>query len=121
MISAGLKSSAVADGLFDFYQLNHSGIEEKVFTLHGQNGAVTSVTVWMLNNKDPNLQRYETTMQYTMSFEHIEQVWVPTGTSVTIPSVELHVASGRGRPSSRPLPCVVPAAPISGPPEARCL
>jgi hypothetical protein len=33
---------------------------------------VTSVGVWMLNTKDPNLTRYETTMQYTISFAHIE-------------------------------------------------
>ena len=84
-ISAGLKSDAVVDALFDFYQPSTSGAEAKVFTLHGGNGRVTSVTVWMLNNKDPNLVRYETTMQYTMSFEQIEQVWVPTGANVIIP------------------------------------
>jgi len=49
VISAGLKSDAVADALFDFYQPSVSGIEAKVFTLHGTGGAVTSVGVWMLN------------------------------------------------------------------------
>jgi type VI secretion system Hcp family effector len=84
-ISAGLKASAAADGLFDFYQVAAQGLETKVFTLHGTNGKVTSVNVWMLNNKDPNLQRYETTMQYTMAFQHIEQTWLPTNDAVTIP------------------------------------
>jgi type VI secretion system Hcp family effector len=85
VISAGLKNEAVADALFDFYQLTQVGTEVKVYTLHGTGGAVTSVGVWMLNTKDPNLTRYETTMQYTMSFAQIEQVWIPNGASVTIP------------------------------------
>ena len=85
-ISAGLKSSAIADALFDFWQPGGPlGTEVKVFTLHGTNGEVTSVNVWMLNNKDPNLTRYETTMQYTMSFAQIEQEWLPTSDAVTIP------------------------------------
>jgi type VI secretion system Hcp family effector len=84
-IAAGLKSSAVADGLFDFYQPSASGIETKVFTLHGTNGRVTSVNYWMMNNKDPNLMRYETTVQYTMSFQHIEQTWIAGGLTVEIP------------------------------------
>lgn len=84
-IAAGLKSDAVADALFDFYQASLNGVETKVFTLHGKNGAVTSVNYWMLNNTDPNLIRYETTIQYTMSFPGIEQTWVANGNTVTIP------------------------------------
>jgi type VI protein secretion system component Hcp len=88
VISAGLKSGAVADALFDFYQaagVGGTGVEAKNYTLHGTDGKVTSVNVWMLNNNDPNLMRYDTTMQYTMSFQQIEQTWVPTNTAVTIP------------------------------------
>lgn len=84
-ISAGLKNNAVADGLFDFWQPSAQGAESKVFTLHGTNGKVTSVNFWMLNNKDPSLMRYETTVQYTMSFQHIAQEWLPTSVAVTIP------------------------------------
>ena len=85
-ISAGLKSGADTNALFDFYQAGGlSGTEEKVFTLHGTSGKVTSVNVWMLNNKDPNLVRYNTTIQYTMSFPQILQTWLPTATPVTIP------------------------------------
>ena len=84
-ISAGLKNSAVVDALFDFYQPGQLGVETKVFTLHGTSGEVTSVNLWMLNNKDPNLTRYETTMQYTMSFAQLEQTWLATNDSVTIP------------------------------------
>src|SRR6266567_6812261 len=79
LIGAGLKNNAVAVATFDFYQTSVSGTEVKSFTLHGTNGKVTSENIWMLNNKDPALQRYETTMQYTMSFQHLEQIWVPTG------------------------------------------
>ena len=88
VIAAGLKNAAQADGVFDFYQpnaLGGGGVETKVCTLEGTNGKVTSVSVWMLNNKDPNLTRYETTMQYTMSFAVFEQTWLPTNTSVIIP------------------------------------
>jgi type VI secretion system Hcp family effector len=85
LIGAGLKNNAVAEALFDFYQVTSTGIEAMVFTLNGTNGKVTSVNYWMMNNKDPNLMRYETTMQYTMSFQHIEQKWIPTSTAVTIP------------------------------------
>ena len=85
LIGAGLKDNAVAVATFDFYQASASGTEVKSFTLQGTNGKVTSVNIWMLNNKDPALQRYETTMQYTMSFQHLEQIWVPTGANVTIP------------------------------------
>jgi type VI protein secretion system component Hcp len=84
-IAAGLKSSAVADALFDFWQPGSSGIETKVFTLHGTNGRVTSVNYWMMNNKDPNLMRYETTVQYTMSFQSIVQTWLAGGLTVAIP------------------------------------
>ena len=85
-ISAGLKNDAVADALFDFYDTGgFTGTEVKNFTLHGTNGRVTSVNVWMMNNKDPNLTRYPTTIQYTMSFAAIEQTWVDGGVSVTIP------------------------------------
>jgi len=84
-VSAGLKSGAVADALFDFWQPSAVGSEVKVFTLHGTNGRVTSVNVWMLNNKDPNLTRYETTIQYTMSFAQLEQEWLPTGDAAIIP------------------------------------
>jgi type VI protein secretion system component Hcp len=84
-IAQGLKSSAVADALFDFWQPTSSGVEVKFFTLHGTNGKVTSASVWMLNNQDPALMKYATTMQYTMSFAAIEQVWTADGTSVTIP------------------------------------
>ena len=85
VIGAGLKNNAVAVATFDFYQPSASGIEVKSFTLHGTGGKVTSVNIWMLNNKDPSLMKYETTMQYTMSFQSIEQTWVPTGAAVTIP------------------------------------
>jgi type VI protein secretion system component Hcp len=85
VIANGLKTDAVADGLFDFWQPGPSGLETKVFTLHGTNGRVTSLNYWMLNNKDPNLMRYDTTVQYTMSFQAIEQTWLPTSVSVVIP------------------------------------
>jgi len=86
VIGNGLKNDAVADALFDFYDLNKStGAEVKIFTLHGTSGRVTSVNLWQMNNLDPNLARYAVTIQYTMSFTAIEQTWVATNTSVTIP------------------------------------
>ena len=85
VIGAGLKSKAAVDALFDIYQPSQSGLETKVYTLHGLAGAVTSVGLWMLNTKDPNLTRYEPTIQYTMKFAHFEQTWLPNCASVTIP------------------------------------
>ncbi len=87
-IATGLKNAQAVDALFDFYQPGSGptgGIETKVFTLHGTNGRVTSLNYWMLNNKDPNLTRYETTVQYTMSFASIEQTWLNGNISLVIP------------------------------------
>jgi type VI protein secretion system component Hcp len=89
VISAGLKSSAVVDALFDFYEPNvgpgGTGAEIITFKLHGTNGKVTSVNLWMMNNKDATLTRYATTIQYTMSFQAIQQTWVQNSATVTIP------------------------------------
>jgi Protein of unknown function (DUF796). len=84
-IGQGLKTSAVVDALFDFWTQGSSGSETLYFTLHGATGKVTSVNLWMLNNNDPNLQKYATTMQYTMSFASITETWVNGGLTVTIP------------------------------------
>jgi type VI protein secretion system component Hcp len=84
-IGQGLKSAAVVDALFDFWTPSQTGAETKYYTLHGTNGRVTSVNLWMLNNQDPTLTKYATAMQYTMSFAAIEQTWVADGTAVTLP------------------------------------
>jgi type VI protein secretion system component Hcp len=85
-IGQGLKSAAVADALFDFWTPSQStGGEAKYYTLHGTNGRVTSVNLWMLNNQDPTLTRYPAAMQYTMKFAAIEQTWLADGTAVTMP------------------------------------
>jgi type VI secretion system Hcp family effector len=84
-IGQGLKSAAVADALFDFWTPSQTGQETKYFTLHGTNGRVTSVNLWMLNNQDPTLTRFAPAMQYTMKFAAIEQTWTADGTAVTIP------------------------------------
>jgi type VI secretion system Hcp family effector len=85
-MSNGLKSNQSVEASFDFYTASQTGVEVKYLTLHGVNGRITSSNMWMLNNKDPNLTRYETTIQYTMSFPTItETQHVPTSRSVTIP------------------------------------
>jgi type VI protein secretion system component Hcp len=87
-IGQGLKSAAVVDALFDFYTPATSsggGTETKYYTLHGTNGRVTSVSLWMMNNNDPTLTKYATAMQYTMSFAAIEQTWLADGAAVTLP------------------------------------
>ena len=84
-IHAGLKNGAVVDALFDFYAPSASGTETKYFTLHGTNGQVRAANIWMLNNKDPNLMRYETTMQYAMSFTTIVETFTNGGLTVTLP------------------------------------
>jgi type VI protein secretion system component Hcp len=84
-IGQGLKSAAVVDALFDFWSPSPSGAESKYYTLHGTNGRVTSVNLWMVNNNDPSLMKYATMMQYTMSFAAIEQTWLADGNAVTIP------------------------------------
>jgi type VI protein secretion system component Hcp len=84
-IEAGLKSQAVADALFDFWLPSATGVETKFYTWHGTNGKVTSATIWMLNNQDPSLTKYPTSMQWTMSFASIEQTWTADGTAVTVP------------------------------------
>ena len=84
-ISQGLKSSAVADALFDFWLPSNTGVETKFYTVHGTNGKVTSASLWMLNNLDVSLLKYPVTMQYTMSFPAIEQTWTADGSAVTIP------------------------------------
>ena len=84
-IGQGLKTQAVVDALFDFWTPSQSAVETLYFTLHGTNGKVTSVNLWQLNNKDPNLMRYAITMEYTMSFTAIQETWMADSTTVTIP------------------------------------
>lgn len=84
-IGQGLKDAAVVDALFDFWNPSSSGAETLYFKLHGTNGKVTSVNLWMLNNQDPTLMRYATTIQYTMSFASITEEWIANGAMVTIP------------------------------------
>jgi type VI protein secretion system component Hcp len=88
-ISAGLKSAAVADALFQFWTPQTAGgggigTEVQYYSIHGTNGKVTSVDIWMLNNNDPNLLRYDNSVQYTMSFPSITETWMADGTTTTI-------------------------------------
>ena len=83
-ISAGLTTQAAVDATFDFYTPSQTGTETNFFRLHGTNGKVTSVNLWMPNNQDPNLTRYSTTMQVTMSFPSVTETYVVDGTTATI-------------------------------------
>ena len=68
VISNGLKLSQVAEAYFRFYQASAQGVEVQYFTLHGTAGKVTSADLWMPNNVDPALTRYNNSVQYTMTF-----------------------------------------------------
>jgi type VI secretion system Hcp family effector len=83
-ISAGLTTQAAVDATFNFYSASATGIEVNFFRLAGANGKVTSVNLWMPNNQDPNLLRYSTTMQVTMSFPSVNETYVVDGTTATI-------------------------------------
>ena len=84
-IGQALKSQAAVDAVFDFWTPSNTGAESLYFKLHGKNGKVTSVNLWQLNNNDPNLMRYATTMEYTMSFAAVDETWMADSTTVTIP------------------------------------
>lgn len=83
-ISAGLTTQAAVEATFNFYAPSSSGVEVNTFRLAGTNGKVTSVNLWMPNNQDPNLQRYATTMQVTMSFPSVTETYVPDGTTAVV-------------------------------------
>jgi type VI secretion system Hcp family effector len=83
-ISAGLTTQAAVDATFNFYIASPTGLEVNYFRLGGTNGKVTSVNIWMPNNQDPALQRYNTTCQVTMSFPSITETYVPDGTTATV-------------------------------------
>jgi type VI secretion system Hcp family effector len=85
VIANGLKNNQVAEGTFEFWLPSPTGAETQYFTLHGTQGKVTSVDMWMPNNQDPNLQRYNNTVQYTMTFQSMDITWVAGGISATIP------------------------------------
>src|SRR5712692_10351469 len=53
-IGGGLKSNASVEATFDFWEATPSGSEVLYFTLHGTSGKVTSIDLWMPNNKDPS-------------------------------------------------------------------
>jgi hypothetical protein len=90
-IENGLKTNASVDALFDFWTPTLSGTggtgtETLYMTLHGTNGSIKAVSMWMLNNKDPNLTRYETTIQYVMAFQANPHDWLPSpAQSVSLP------------------------------------
>ena len=83
-ISAGLTTQAAVDATFNFYTPSTTGSEVNYFRLAGTNGRVTSVNIWMPNNQDPNLTRYDTTLQVTMSFPSVTETYVPDGTTAVI-------------------------------------
>src|SRR3954471_6979947 len=85
VIATGLKNAKPADGTFRFWRSTATGVEQQYFTLHGKNGVVTSLDMWMPNNQDPNLTRYDNTVQYTIKFGSTAITWVPTGSEETIP------------------------------------
>jgi hypothetical protein len=58
----------VAEAFFRMYQASLTGQTTNYFTLHGTNGRVTSADLWMPNNVDPSLQKYNNSVQYTMKF-----------------------------------------------------
>lgn len=83
-ISAGLVSQANVDATFNFYTTTQQGVETNYFRLAGSPGKVTSVNIWMPNNQDPNLTRYDTTLQVTMSFPSVIETYVIDGTTATV-------------------------------------
>ena len=83
-ISAGLVSQANVDATFNFYQPSQTGAEINYFRLAGSPGKITSVNLWMPNNVDPNLTRYDTTLQVTMSFPSVTETYVIDGTTAVI-------------------------------------
>lgn len=90
VIAAGLKGNQVADATFQFWtpQLvggTGSGTEAQYFTLHGTAGRVTSLDMWMANNKDPSLAKYQNAVQYTMKFTSMQILWVDGAITTTIP------------------------------------
>ena len=86
-ISNGLKNNQVADAEFEFYTVSFQGTEDQYFTLHGTNGQVTSVDLWMPNNKDTALQSHANSVQYTMSFEATTMTREDTGATSTISTI----------------------------------
>ena len=85
VISTGLKNNQVADAEFEFWTPSTTGTEIQYFTLHGTNGRVTSVDLWMPNNRDAALQSQQSSVQYTMSFPATTMTWEDGGISATIP------------------------------------
>jgi type VI protein secretion system component Hcp len=83
-ISNGLTTDADVDATFNFYTPSVTGVETNHFRLAGSGGRVTSVNIWMPNNTDPNLTRYATTMQVTMSFPSVTETWLADSTTAVI-------------------------------------
>jgi type VI secretion system Hcp family effector len=85
VIATGLKTNKVADATFRFFMANPNGTESQSFTLHGTQGKVTSLDMWTPNTQDPNLTRYDHTVQYTIKFGSMLITWVPGNIHETIP------------------------------------
>jgi type VI secretion system Hcp family effector len=85
VIATGLKQNQVAVAFFKFWQASISGSETQYFTLHGTAGKVTSIDLWMPNNQDAALLKYNNAVQYTMKFGSMEILWTDGGISETIP------------------------------------
>jgi len=68
VIANGLKLNQVAEAFFRMYQASSTGVETNYFTLHGTAGHFTSADLWMPNNQDASLLKYNNSVQYTMKF-----------------------------------------------------
>jgi type VI secretion system secreted protein Hcp len=62
-----------------YWRPSATGAEEQYYTVKLTNANIASITQRMLNNKDPNLMRYETYEEIAFTYQKIEWTWVKGG------------------------------------------
>ena len=82
--STGLRTMMIGnetakDWELQFFRPSTTGAETQYFTIRLTNAAVTSIDMRMLNNKDPELTKFETYEEVAFVYQKIEWTWVDGG------------------------------------------
>jgi type VI secretion system secreted protein Hcp len=79
--STGLRTMMIGnetakDWELQFFRPSATGVETQYFTIRLTNASVTSIGMRMLNNKDPELTKFETYEEIAFVYQKIEWTWI---------------------------------------------
>lgn len=69
----------VTEWELQYWRPSATGAEQQHYTVKLTNANIASITQRMLNNKDPNLMKYETYEEIAFTYQKIEWTWTQGG------------------------------------------